>query len=331
MNSFEETIWVEGIKDYYNKAKLIQGHKFENIPTTSNIVNDDLMWNIPIYDVVNRKYAAFNTLLTAIWYQDKDPKHNGDKYLGLELDLLEWVYVFYTFRLTGSGINYKENHGFGNCLHQHFLPKITKIDEMALYYKNHTGPFSDSKGYQLPLISYSHLSSGHLRYHVYTECVYMCRQLTDWLVKGQRKTIVEVADWIMQWYNNHGFNRYKFVATATAMDIAEFFPNLVDPKSETYVGSNAIRCLKLTLPKKRGVDLHTWYNDALDYLIEVCNANINKYDAEDTLGCDPIRYFQEFQSQDHIRMNDGKIYQNNSVMKQILGEKKYYEQTSILK
>ena len=331
MKTFNETIWVEGIKDYYNKAKLIQGHYYEDNATTSQTINYDLIWNVPIYDVVNRKYAAFNTLITALWYGKQDPKQNGDKYDNLKLNLIEWIYVFYTFRLTGSGINYKENHGFGNCLHQHFLPEITDITEMANYFKNHTGPFSDSKGYQLPLISYKHLNGGHLRHHCSTDAVIMARQIADYITKGSKKTIVEVADFICDWYSANGHRRWKFVATAAAMDLAEFFPQYVDPTSEVYVGSNAIRCLKLTLPKKRGVDEHIWYNDALDYLIDITGATINKYDAEDTLGCDPIRYFQEFQSPDHIRMNDGNVYKNNSIMKQILGEKEYYEKSSILK
>ena len=331
MKSFNETIWLEGIKDYYTKAKKIQDHKFAGIPTTAEEVNDDLMWNIPIYDVVNRKYAAFNTLITALWYKEDDPKGNGYKYKDVELDLLEWIFTFYTFRLTGSGINYKSNHGFGNCIHQHMLLQCNDIDSMIEYIKNYEGKIADTKGYQLPTISYKHIDKGHLKYYMHTDAPKVVKALVDYLLKNNGVTIVQCADFILDWHTQHGFKRYKFVATATAMDIAEMFPELVIPDSEVYVGSNAIRCLNLTMPKKKGVNTHTWYNDCLDHLIDITGASIYKYDAEDTLGCDPIRYFQEYQSKDHIMENNGYVYKNNSIMKDILGEEEYYNKANNLK
>ena len=68
---------LEIFKEYYRKANMMQELKYEGHHHTEQDVNDDLIWNVPIYDVVNRRYAAFSSLLEAIKYKEKDPKGNG--------------------------------------------------------------------------------------------------------------------------------------------------------------------------------------------------------------------------------------------------------------
>ena len=205
MKSFEVTEWVEGIKDYHDKARLIQRHKFEGVHTTEQEVNDPLMWNVPIYDVVNRKYAAFNSLITALQYGKDDPKGNGYPYEGLSLSIPEWLYIFFTFRMTGSGINYKENHGFGNSVHQHMVLNETGLWGYANYFSKWEGKYADTKGYQLPTISYDFLDKGHLKHFCANEAPIMIEHMVDMFERtSEALSIVQLADWIMDWMSRYG-------------------------------------------------------------------------------------------------------------------------------
>ena len=70
-------------------------------------------------------------------------------------------------------------------------------------------------------------------------------------------------------------------------------------------------------------------NEALEFLANRYGAF--KYDVEDSRACDPIRYFQEYQSKDHIAKNNGVVYKNNSILKEKWGLEKYYEWANNLK
>ena len=87
------------------------------------------------------------------------------------------------------------------------------------------------------------------------------------------------------------------------MDMAEYFPYLVCRKSDVYVGSNAKKCLKMIMP---GVK----HDTALRELCKMTGFNSMPYDMED-VACDFIRYIENFQSKEHIEMNNGIIYKNN--------------------
>jgi hypothetical protein len=113
---------LDNFLQYYQKAKKMQELKFENVQWKESDINDDLVWNIPIYDVVNRKYAAFSSLLEAIKKQENDPKGNGKYFIeSKEIKDIDFITLCYLFRLCGSGINYVpkkdlpfNTHGFGN-------------------------------------------------------------------------------------------------------------------------------------------------------------------------------------------------------------------------
>lgn len=100
---------LEIFKEYYRKANMMQELKYQGQHHTEQDVNDDLIWNVPIYDVVNRRYAAFSSLLEAIKYKEKDPKGNGIYFNGLQDRMTDknFIKLCYLFRLCGSGINYK--------------------------------------------------------------------------------------------------------------------------------------------------------------------------------------------------------------------------------
>ena len=92
---------LEQFEDYYYKAKKMQETKFQNIKWTEDQVNDDLVWNIPIYDVVNRRYAAFSSFIEAVVKGDADVKGNG-KYFSDSFENIsreDFIFLCYMFRL----------------------------------------------------------------------------------------------------------------------------------------------------------------------------------------------------------------------------------------
>lgn len=290
-------------KQYYNKASMMQGLKFEGKSFSKEDIDCDLIWNVPIYDVVNRKYAAFSSLLEAI-VNEEDPKGNHvffEKSKGI--DNFNFYALSYLFRLCGSGINYipKEEspfktHGFGNFWVVEHLHRGDVNVESWLYSLPEKG-FCDVKGYMLPMIK------GGLANFITNDSLDLIIHMYDFTSKGDKIGIKQVVDEGNRYLMDKGFKRQNFVLTAFAMDLAEYFPERVDRNSDVYVGSNARKCLKLILP-------HMKHNDALRLL---CNETGNKskpYDMED-VACDFIRYIENFQSDHHIKLNNNIKYYNN--------------------
>jgi hypothetical protein len=127
--------------------------------------------------------------------------------------------------------------------------------------------------------------------------------LINYIKKPGIKGIKDVVDYGNNWLINKGYKRQNFVLTAFSMDMAEYYPSLVDRDSDVYVGSNARKCLKMILPNKKT-------NDALRYLCDITGGHSKPYDMED-VACDFIRYIENFQSKHHIEKNNGIKYYNN--------------------
>lgn len=294
---------IEEFLNYFDKAKKMQELKFEGGSWTKEDVNDDLVWHIPIYDVVNRKYAAFSSLLEAINKRELDPKGNGKYFKDIRIRDDYFIDLCYLFRLCGSGINYvpKTNepwntHGFGNFWVIDLIREgiLNPHEWRALIPEN---KFCDVKGYLLPMIK------GGLRNFIVNESVYLLDHLKNYVYTKSRLGIKDVVDEGNRYLVSKGFKRQNFVLTAFAMDLAEYYPHLVDRDSDVYVGSNAKKCLDQILPKMNK-------DKALRYLCELTDNHNKPYDMED-VACDFIRYMENFQSPDHIKMNNGIIYRNN--------------------
>lgn len=293
---------------YYYKAKMMQELKFEGKNWSKEDINDDLIWYIPIYDVVKRRFAAFSSLPEAIMYKNNDPKGNG-KYFnelsnGLTTD--NFVRMCYLFRLCGSGINYipKEKnalpfgtHGFGNFWIVEELRKGWSMHQDWLHVIPEKG-FCDVKGYLLPMIL------GGLRNFIINESMKLVDYIMKFIYNSDKKVgIKNIVDIGNNWLMNKGYKRQNFVLTAFAMDLAEYLPEVVDQNSDVYIGSNAKKCLKMILPK-----MNT--DKALSYLCDLTGNFSKPYDMED-VACDFIRYIENFQSDAHIKSNNGIIYKNN--------------------
>ena len=296
---------IDQFKVYYSRAKMMQELKFQGGSWTKEDVNDDLVWHVPIYDVVNRKYAAFSSFLEAVKLLDKDPKNNG-KFFAKSKGIKDFDFVLlcYLFRLSGSGINYIPNvggspfmtHGFGNFWCVDHVANGVLTSKEWLKDMPEKG-FCDVKGYLLPMIK------GGLRNFIQLKSQSLVFSIVDHVTKNKGLGIKDVVDYGNSWLMQRGFKRQNFVLTAFAMDLAEYFPEHVDPNSDVYVGSNAKKCLKLIMP---GVK----HDKALRELCEITGGYSKPMDMED-VACDFIRYKDNFQSKHHVEANGGITYKNN--------------------
>lgn len=342
MNSFEiNEDLLEALDEYHQKSMLMEKHIIEGVPfkgdgetDLKDYVNDDLIWNVPIYDMGNRKYAAFCSFTEAVWKKEKDVKGNGIFFKDVDIDFeSDWFLLFYLFRLCGSGINYKPKtsdsflgtHGFGNfwvieCLRKHsYYPY-----QWFQYLERLDKPFTDNKGYILPQFSYPNQKGGHLKRFIVENSIDLISAIYVFCLKEKRE-IYQVTDFGNEYLRKKGFKRQNFVLTAFAADLAEYFPNYVDPNSQVYAGTAATKCIKTIFPKKKGIK-----RSEFDYINDVLRFQSKRYNltpisCEDSRNCDVVRYFKEYQSKDHIKKNNGKVMKNNSVLKSIWGKSKYDE------
>ena len=309
---------IQEFQHYFKKAQMKQEQLYEGGSWTNEDINDDLINNVPIYDVVNRRYAAFSSLPEALRYKGLDPKGNGYYFQDIDLNDYDFVVLLYLFRLCGSGINYKPkdttpwgSHGFGNFWIVNLLREgITNHSEWID--KVPDKGFSNNKGYIIPQFKKK------LRNYIQDDSL----DLIGWIwymINECDLEIFEIADIGNEWLIEKGFRRQNFVLTAFAMDLAEYFPTLVDPKSRVKVGSNAKKCLQQIFPYRRGIGTNLDVtNEALDELIHLTGNKNNKMDMEDVC-CDFIRYIDNFQSLDHVKKNNGQMY-TNSLGKRLLRE-----------
>ena len=323
---------LEALDDYHRKSLEMQLFLFEGNEKNltkdqlKDVVDDDLIFHVPIYDMRDRKYASFCSLLEALVNGEKDPKGNGRFFKTPEMSEFNWFLLFYLFRLCGSGINYVPKagdnpigtHGFGNfwlvnaMLDQDY-DAISWLDRLAVLEK----PFTDNKGYLLPQFSYPEMKKGHLKRFIIEESMNLVREIQDYINKNSLCQIYQVVDYANKWLNDKGYNKQNFVLSATVIDIAEYYSNLVDPYSPTYAGTNAKKCLNALFKKRKKVSPTEFEFSSLQFLAE--RYDTTPYSAEDSRCCDPIRYFREYQSSHHIALNSGAIYKNNSILKSKLG------------
>ena len=293
---------IKNFETYYRKAKMMQELKYQGGSFAKDDIDDDLIWNVPIYDVVNRRLAAFSSFPEAIRFKLKDPKENGSYFISSNPSEKDFAFMCYLFRLCGSGINYIpktsepfNTHGFGNFwIVDNLKNGIDSSGEwISLLPINR---FCDVKGYLLPMIKKG------LRNFIIEDSYRLFELLWKTIILTKGISIKKLTDVGNDYLLENGFNRQNFVLTAFSMDMAEYFN--VDKDGDVYVGTNAKKCLKLILPNIKD------NNKALRYLCDLTGNFSKPYDMED-VACDFIRYINNFQSVHHISNNKGIIYKNN--------------------
>jgi hypothetical protein len=255
MKSLNEEALDILVNYYYPRAKYLQlncnwGELDYRHPEVVKHVNDDLMTYIDIYDCYSRNAAGFSNVLQDLKFGSKTPKWrwqdqerrnlnalNDD----LHWDLKTWLYVFMCHRITGSGASFESDHGYRNNAIQHW-GRLRDIKDMAddLVEKKAKGiPLFTSIGNQPPApkkgVSNVDFMVNELPDLLYSFC--------NWLTKGNRdhKSIV---DFFNDYNKRVGHRKFNFVYAAFSMDCSDYYPEYVDKDSHTYLGNNALRCMK---------------------------------------------------------------------------------------
>jgi hypothetical protein len=335
---------LEALDEYHNRSMLMEKHVIEKQSFIGNLekaVNDDLIFKVPIYDMGSRKYAAFCSFTEAVWKKENDVKGNGNYFAHHDIkEEIDWFLLFYLFRLCGSGINYipKSNdlfsdfvgtHGFGNfwIVNSILQNKFTN-KEWYNDLKNTSKPFTDVKGYLLPQFSFDGLNGGHLKKFIMEYSYDLVYDILNFVQEG-KKEIYQITDFGNKWLNDKGFKKQNFVLTAFAADLSEYFPNYVDPKSFVYAGTNAQKCIKAIFPKIKKISDFEYINSVLAF--QSNRYSLNPIDCEDSRNCDLVRYFQEYQSKQHVAKNNNQTMLNNCILKSKWGHDKYYQFANNLK
>ena len=305
---------LDALDEYHVRSLEMQKYHFEGnkagltLEELKTAVNDDLIFNVPIYDMLDRRYAAFSSFLEAIDKKNNDPKGNGVRFAYHKIhEEYDFFVLYYLFRLCGSGINYvPKTHGFGNFWIVNRIEKGEYTHTEWLENMPESG-FSNNKGYLLPQFSIG------LRTFILNHSLGLIKHLFDFVV-FKKSTIIEFVDEGNKWLKSHGFKQQKFVLSAFAADVAEYFPDYVDCNSMIYAGTNAKKCIKAIFGKCNEAE-------AIDFLAKRYSSI--PYSVEDSRLCDPVRYFLDYQSKYHIEKNKGNIYYNNSLLKKIWTKEQY--------
>jgi len=273
-------------------------------------MGDDLMEHVELYDVVERKYAGFSQIVNDVFYgwTDRHPywkkmqagmiteqrSQVAHDWTGKHDDfsLAEWLYIFILHRVCGSGINYAQKpSGYHNTL-LFKLHRAKTIEDMCEMVRHESNSFYTSVGYQFP--AFPKPSSKYKRGGDYFLCEYaprLARDLADWLVKGQKKTLREIGSFMLDWNVRNGLRQYHFQYAAIVADIADWYPQYVVRDSMFFYGSNAIECISyLARPLKK---MKT--EDFLDSVMEMACKDTGSvpYDCEDVC-CDYIRWVTSY-------------------------------------
>jgi hypothetical protein len=300
-------------KDQQVKCNVADEAPYGMIPHMESNMGDDLMHWIELYDVVERKYAGFSQIMNDAWsgWTEDHPywkkmeaglhsdqrKVVAQNWTGKhkDFDLPEWLYLFILHRVCGSAINYATKpSGYHNTL-LFTLHKAKNIEEMIWHMKRHTQPFYTSVGYQFPKFPKPPQGSDYKRggdYYLAEYAPKLAREMAEWLQSSnERKDLREIGEYMGQWNERNGLNRYTFQYAAVVADVADWYPQFVNKESPFYYGTNAVECISYlarpTVKMKK--------EQFLDKVMEKIYADTKSYpyNAEDVC-CDFIRWVENY-------------------------------------
>jgi len=200
---------------YYKMAEDQQAKcNLGTTPYLQSQMNDDLMENVELYDVVERKLAGFSQIVNDVFYgwTDKHPywhkmkagHHTAQRKIvatnwtgkNAEFNLQEWLYVFLLHRVCGSGINYATKpSGYHNTL-LFELYKCKNIQEMTKMVMTYPKSFYTSVGYQFPAFPKPPAGSKFKRggdFYLVEYAPKLVSDLSVFLRKGGKKHLREIC------------------------------------------------------------------------------------------------------------------------------------------
>ena len=312
-------------------------------------LHDDLMENVELYDVVERKYAGFSQIINDCFY-GWNPSHPYWKkmeagkctrqreqvakdWTGKQhfFDLPEWLYVFILHRVTGSAINYAQKpSGYYNTILFN-LHQCDTIEHMVGLMKNYPVSFYTSVGYQFPQFPKprgDYKKGGD--YFLGEYVPRLARDMAKWLVKGDKKDLREIGEFMLSWNEKNGLKRYQFQYAAVVADVADWFPQYVNRESMFYYGTNAVECISyLAKPvKKMKKEL---FLDAVMTKIYNDTGSI-PYNAEDVC-CDFIRYVENYvrPGPDYDHLDYDNLWSSCGIKDHPYGRQKYMLDLGLVK
>jgi len=300
---------------YYPKAKWLQDNvnwgmlDYEG-PEANKIINDDLMQKIDIYDCYTRNAAGFSNVLQDLRFGSKTPKwrwQNEDRRAisqsndNINWDVKTWLYTFMCHRITGSGASFENDHGYRNNIIQYWGKHrdIQDMSEDLIQTKASGKPLFTSIGNQPPAPK---KGVSNVDFMV-KELPQLIDRFTEILVGRTDLGHKEIVDFLNGYNQEVGHRKFNFAYAAFSMDCSDYFPEYMDVNSHTYLGNNAIRCMKKLSSG--------WKADPfMELLVEKTGGKAK--DLEDVM-CDFVRFGQNYVPRgngtfDHIT----SVIQNNS-------------------
>ena len=285
---------------YYPKAGWLQDNvnwgplDYEG-PEANSIIDDPLLQKIDIYDCKHRAAAGFSNVLQDLRFGSKTPKWrwqnefrrgintgNDDITWGLST----WFFVMMCHRITGSGASFENDHGYRNNIIQYWGTQFAKngIKEMCedMIKQKEKGPIFTSIGNQPPAPKKGFSNVDFMT----QELPKLMFDFTDWLLyEGkEKKGHKDIVDYLNEHNKAAGHRKFNFQYAAFSMDCSDYFPGSVDVDSHTYLGNNAVRCMK---------KLSTGYKD--DEFMNILRERTGgkPKDLEDVM-CDFVRFGQNY-------------------------------------
>lgn len=322
-----------------------------SVPYLKSSMGDDLMENVELYDVVERKFAGFSQIVNDVFYgwTDKHPywhkmqkghhtvqrKTVATNWTGKhsEFGLEEWLYVFLLHRVCGSGINYATKpSGYHNTL-LFELYKCKDIPEMTKMVMDYPKSFYTSVGYQFPAFPKPPAGSRHKRggdYFLVEFAPRLVKDLVKFLEEGGKKDLRQIGEWMFAWNKKNDLRAYRFQYAAFIADIADWYPEFVNRDSNFYYGSNAVECISyLAKPLGRGKE-----EQFLDTVMEQIFRDTGSfpYNAEDVC-CDFIRWVENYvrPGADYQHLDRDKIWSSHRIHDHPYGRQKPMLELGLIK
>ena len=328
--------YFEMAKDQQDKCNLPNF-----MPHLESNMNDDLMENVELYDVVERKYAGFSQIINDCFYgwTDKHPYWNrmqagqatsqreliANNWTGKVHSLDTWMFLFILHRVTGSAINYgTKPSGYHNTLlfKLHLADDIEDMKKIIKAEGKMGKPFYTSVGYQFP--AFPKPTDEYKKGGDYFLCEYapkLAQALAVYLATPGSKDLREIGEFMLSWNQEHGLRRYAFQYAAVVADIADWFPHFVNRESMFYYGTNAVECISYLATNNNKLKKEEFLDEVMMQIYE--DTGSVPYNAEDVC-CDYIRWVENYvrPGADYAHLDYDKIWSSSNIKDHPRGRQK---------
>mgnify|MGYP003341433624 CR=1 FL=1 len=340
---------MQKTKYYYDFLKYFQLAKDQQekcnvpnfMPHTESGMNDDLMEQVELYDVVERKYAGFSQIVNDIFYgwTDKHPYWDrmqagkatsqrelvAQNWTGRQHTLETWLYLFILHRVTGSAINYgTKPSGYHNTLlfKLHLADDIEAMKKIIKAEGKMGKPFYTSIGYQFP--AFPKPTNDFKKGGDYYLCEYAPRLACDlarYLETPGKKDLRQIGEFMLNWNVENGLRQYKFQYAAVVADVADWFPEYVNKESLFYYGTNAVECISYLAENDQRLKKEAFLDEVMMNIYK--DTGSVPYNAEDVC-CDYIRWVENYikPGDDYAHLDFDKVWSSSDIKDHPRGRQK---------